>query len=61
MSQPSEFFDERNQNILRRQKLHLSKTTSENTIGLSLLMTKSFIFVKMLKQHLMQFSNARLL
>ena len=31
-SQPSEFFNERRQNILRRQKLYLrSKTTTENT------------------------------
>ena len=52
-SQPSEFFNERRQNILRRQKLYLrSKTTTENTIELSLYTIRSFIFVKMLKQHL---------
>ena len=52
-SQPSELFDERHQNILERQKLYLkSKTTIENTIKLSLFMMRSFIFVKMLKQHL---------
>ena len=52
-SQPSEFFDERRQNMLERQKLYLkSKTTIENTIKLSLFMMRSLIFVKMLKQHL---------
>ena len=35
-SQPSEFFDERHQNMLQRQKLYLrSKATTENTIELS--------------------------
>ena len=39
-----------------------NRTTTENTIKLSLFTMRSFIFVKMLKQHLhMQCSNACLL
>ena len=46
-SQPSEFFDERHQNILQRQKLYLRrKTTTENTIEMSLCMMRSFFFWK---------------
>ena len=52
-SQLSKLFDERHQNILQRQKIHLrSKAKTENTIEPSLFLTRSFIFVQMRKQHL---------
>ena len=47
--------------ILQRQKLHLgSNAKTENTLELSLLLTRSFIFEKSSKNTYMQFSIARL-